>query len=225
MIQTRERYKKNHVDRQAPAQDDQRHPPVAAAASAGVAGNVLAAEIHPDHAADILETDKHEMEVATQKDYRRRQKEIIGWMKEKYPEQYNHCVVELSPEQIADPKLRYFTFTHEFMYENINFDIIKAFMSSEKKFKDSTRTKQCSEVHIHKYHDAIKFGSKTIAAPLPCMGSQTVEAVDGCSRGASRAANEMDCAWVVRPWRQWMDIAEVQTGQRTRWIVCRSTGL
>ena len=57
------------------------------------------------------------------------------------------------------------------------------------------------------------------------IGSQTVEAVDGCSRGASRAANEMDCAWVVRPWRQWMDIAEVQTGQRTRWIVYRSTGL
>ena len=57
------------------------------------------------------------------------------------------------------------------------------------------------------------------------MGSQTVEAVDGCSRGASRAANEMDCAWVVRPWRQWMDIAEVQTGQRTRWIVYRSIGL
>ena len=139
----------------------------AAGASTGVAGNVLAAEIHPDHAADILETDKHEMEVATQKDYRRRQKEIIGWMKEKYPEQYNHCVVELSPEQIADPKLKYFTSTHEFIYENINFDIIKAFMSSEKKFKDATRTKQCSEVHIRKYHDAIKFGSKTIAAPLP----------------------------------------------------------
>ena len=39
----------------------------AAAASAGVAGNVLAAEIHPDHAADMLETDKHQMEIATQK--------------------------------------------------------------------------------------------------------------------------------------------------------------
>lgn len=58
------------------------------------------------------------------------------------------------------------------------------------------------------------------------IGSQTVEAVDGySSRGASRAASEMDCAWVVRPWRLWMDIAEVQTGQRTRWIVYRSTGL
>jgi hypothetical protein len=95
------------------------------AASAGVAGNVLAAEILPDHAADILETDKHEMDVATQKDYRRRQKEIIGWMKENYPEQYNHCVVELSPDQMADPKLKYFTSTHEFIYENVNFAIIK----------------------------------------------------------------------------------------------------
>ena len=91
---------------------------------------MLAAEILPDHAADILETDKHEMDVATQKDYRRRQKEIIGWMKENYPEQYNHCVVELSPDQMADPKLKYFTSTHEFIYENVNFAIIKGILEN-----------------------------------------------------------------------------------------------
>ena len=93
---------------------------------------------------------------------------------QKYPAQYDHSVVELTPEQKANPDLKYFTATHDFKYECINVVIIRAFLSAEKKYKDDTKTTQYSEVHIRKYHDAIKFGMRTIDA-LPSQRSITPE--------------------------------------------------
>ena len=86
---------------------------------------------------------------------------------QKHPAQYDHTVVELTPEQKANPDFKYFTATHDFKYECINVVIIRAFLSAEKKYKDDTKTTQYSEVHIRKYHDAIQFGMRTIDAALP----------------------------------------------------------
>lgn len=45
---------------------------------------------------------------------------MIKWIKEKYPDQFAHCVVELTAEQMADPDLKYFKATHDFIYEKVN---------------------------------------------------------------------------------------------------------
>ena len=65
----------------------------ASAATNGIGEDILEGEINPDHAADIRETTAHEMDEATEKDHRRRQKEMMQWIKKEYPEQYDHCVI------------------------------------------------------------------------------------------------------------------------------------
>ena len=140
------------------------------AASAAADGNsvdILEAAINPNHAADIRETTAHEMDAETEKDHRRRQREIMEWIKKEYPEQYDHCVIELTAEQKSNPDNKYYASTHDFVYERVNPTTIKAFLSSEKKYKDETRTTQYSHVHIRKYHDSLLFGRKTIGAELP----------------------------------------------------------
>ena len=38
----------------------------------------------------------------------------------------------------------------------------------------------------------------------------------------SRAASEMDCAWVVRPWRRWMDMHSRGANRAANEIDCVS---
>ena len=139
----------------------------ASAATGGVVGEILDVELNSDHAADIRDTTNHEMDGKTEKDHRRRITEIIKWIRENYPEQFAHCVVELTPEQKADLDRKYHTATHDFLYDKINPAIIRAFLSGEKKYKDETRTTQYSFVHIRKYHDSILYGSKKAETELP----------------------------------------------------------
>ena len=68
----------------------------ASAAADGNSGDIIEAAINPNHAADIRETTAHEMDAETEKDHRRRQREIMEWIKKEYPEQHDHCVIELS---------------------------------------------------------------------------------------------------------------------------------
>ena len=139
----------------------------ASAATGGVVGEILDVELNSDHAADIRDTTNHEMDDKTEKDHRRRNTEIIKWIRVNYPEQFAHCVVELTPEQKADLDRKYHTATHDFLYDKINPAIIRAFLSGEKKYKDETRTTQYSFVHIRKYHDSILHGSKKAETELP----------------------------------------------------------
>ena len=97
--------------------------------------------------------------ISTQRDYRRRLTEIMGWIEANDPEQYNHCVVELNAEQANDPNLNYFGNTHDFISENVNFAVVIAFLSSEHNGQ--------SYAHIRKYHDALVFGCKQVGAALP----------------------------------------------------------
>ena len=76
-----------------------------AAAAQGVEGDVLAAVLNPEHAAEVRATDQHEMDGVCQRGHRNRQIEMINWIKAKYPEQFAHCVVELTADQKADPDL------------------------------------------------------------------------------------------------------------------------
>ena len=88
------------------------------------------------------------MDVATEKDHRRRQKEMISWIEKEHPDQYDHCVAELTDEQKLNPDNKYYSATHDFRYQRINPTTIKAFLSSEKKYKDETRTKQYSQYSL-----------------------------------------------------------------------------
>lgn len=89
----------------------------ASAAADGNSGDILEAAINPNHAADIRETTAHEMDAETEKDHRRRQREIMEWIKKEYPEQYDHCVIELTAEQKSNPDNKYYASTHDFLYE------------------------------------------------------------------------------------------------------------
>ena len=116
----------------------------AAAANAGGDGEILEVDLNPTHAADIRDTTNHEMDNETEKDHRRRNTEFIKWMKTKYPAQFDHCVVELTEEQRADPDRKYYGATHDFLYDKINPAILKAFLSGEKKYiAENGRSAKC----------------------------------------------------------------------------------
>ena len=95
------------------------------------------------------------MQIATQRDYRRRLRAIIIWMEANFPEQHNRCVVELSPEEANDPNRNYFGNTHDFIYENVIVAVVVAFLNGK------------SKVVVQNYHDALLFGCKMADATLP----------------------------------------------------------
>ena len=95
---------------------------------------------------------------------------MIKWVQLEYAVYYSEAVRELSEEERAD-KTRYYTSTHDFLYQSLTVEVSKAFLS-HKKLKDGKVTSDGKPIHysyshIRKYHDAILFGSKRAKVALP----------------------------------------------------------
>ncbi len=84
------------------------HETADSAAAAAIADNI---DVLPEHAKELLETEKNTVKVMPR--YRNRVMEIIRWMKRDYPREYSLLVFELSEEQKADLSRHYYTATHD----------------------------------------------------------------------------------------------------------------
>ena len=92
---------------------------------------------------------------------------MIKWIEKHYPQYYNSVVVPLTDEQKAD-KLKYYKGTHDFVYPKLDVNIIKAFISAHKIRGTSSNGEPIFHGYdnLHKYKDAVLFGSKRVNSPL-----------------------------------------------------------
>ena len=83
----------------------------------------IAVDINVEHSAGIRETEDFFKSPKTVQDHNRRLIEMIKWVQEEYPDYYENGVIELTEEQKED----------NFIYTNINVNIMKAFLSKKNK--------------------------------------------------------------------------------------------
>ena len=92
--------------------------------------SIITANIQQAHTDGIRETEDHFKSEKTVKDHNRRLSEMILWTKREYPDYCLEGVIELTADQRGDVK-RYYKSTHDFVYNIINSDITKAFLSTK----------------------------------------------------------------------------------------------
>lgn len=125
-----------------------------AGSAAATAGSTAAAiRTRPEHAAELLETEKNT--VASFPRYRRMVAEFMRWIKREYPDLYDRIVFQLTPEDLQDLARHYNGATHDIRYDLLDPKWIKLFISSEKKWKDKAKKIQYGFDHPRRYHDAI----------------------------------------------------------------------
>ena len=106
-------------------------------------------------------TENHASEEATIKGHNLRLAKMMTWTHTNYPAYFRQGVVKLTRAQISDAP-KYYKCTHDFLYNKINVDIVKAFISSGKvkATKEDGEEIYYSYDHLRKYKDAVLFGAK-----------------------------------------------------------------
>lgn len=125
-------------------------------------------EIQAAHSAAVNVTEKHAQSIQTVHSHNRRLMKMIGWIRVNYLQYYTLMVVKLTPQEMAD-KDRFHKSTHDFDYQKIRSDIIKAFLSATKikaTKPDGTEIFYSFD-NLRKYKDAILFGAKRKKIKLP----------------------------------------------------------
>ena len=118
-------------------------------------------KISADHAAAVKQTEKHLSAQATIRNHNLRLMRMIKWIQKHYSEYSKKVVVKLSRSQRNDADL-YHTSTHDFKYDILDADIIKAFLGASKVKKVDAKGNEIyySFDNLRKFKDAILFGAK-----------------------------------------------------------------
>lgn len=119
-------------------------------------------EIREEHTIRVHETEDYFKAESTVNEHNRRLMRMIQWIQENYPAYAERGVIELDEAQKRDTK-RYHKSTHDFVYQRLNPEVIKSFLS-DNKYKPDSYTMDGNPImysytHIQKYHDAILFGA------------------------------------------------------------------
>ena len=87
-------------------------------------------ELQANHAAAVKHTERH----ANGKEYVRRHNlrlsTMITWIKNNYPEYSDEMIIELAPDRRQDEM--FYKATHDFVYDKLHADIVKAFIGGNK---------------------------------------------------------------------------------------------
>ncbi|KAI2498280.1 hypothetical protein MHU86_16207 [Fragilaria crotonensis] len=114
------------------------------------------------HSMGMLETEGHDRQAKTKKDYRNRIKHIYEFMKKAYPQ---YCELGgIRKLGNADLGVFHHKNTHDLRYEGLNVQIFKAFLTT-KKIKDNGNTSSFEQ--IRKYNDAVLWGAECSKEQLP----------------------------------------------------------
>ena len=133
-------------------------------------------QLSQEHAAAVRTTEEHACAKETVRGHNRRLTTIIKWLMKNYEEQSSDLVRELSSEEKSD-KDRFWTCTHDLVYEKMDPLVVKAFISGNKVREEKADGTQLfySYDHLRKYKDAILFGAKRARCSLPAQYDTEME--------------------------------------------------
>ena len=120
--------------------------------------------VKDEHQELVRNTEKLEINVKLQNEYRNRIQHIYKFLEEKYPDYYAVGVRVLTEEEKVSIDHHWNKNDRDLIYAGLNVKFIKAFLAQAKKKKNG---KLCSNSNICKYKDAILWGSSQAKSPLP----------------------------------------------------------
>ena len=112
----------------------------------------------------VRTTEKLEINMALQNEYRHRIGHIYKFLQSKYPDYYAVGMRVLTEEEKGDPNQFWNRNNHDLVYSGLNIKFIKAFLAER---KTKSNGKICSNSNICKYKDAILWGSSQAKSLLP----------------------------------------------------------
>ena len=130
-------------------------------ATALLGDNVI---VEAQHQELVRNTEKLEINLKLQNEYRNRIQHIYKFLEERYPEYYAVGVRVLTEEEKVSIDHHWNKNDRDLVYEGLNVKFLKAFMAQVKVKKNG---KLCSNSNIRKYKDAILWGSSQAKSPLP----------------------------------------------------------
>ena len=113
----------------------------------------------------MRETESKNKTETTRREHRNRLKRYMEWLQQSYPDYAAIGVKLLMPQELADPAMYWHKNTSDLVYRGVNVEIFKAFLSVMK--KEDNNGKLMSKEHIHKFVDAVKWGSAMVKHNLP----------------------------------------------------------
>jgi hypothetical protein len=124
-------------------------------------------QLHPEHATAVEATENHRNDVKTIRNHNIRLNTMMLWIQQNYSHQFDIMVRPLSDREKAQVE-KYWKGTHDFIYDKIDVQIIKAFISANKirTYADDGSPIYYGFDNMRKYKDAILFGSKRAEVPL-----------------------------------------------------------
>ena len=127
---------------------------LAAAAAAAAAAGVDSITARPEHAAEMVATEKNVIESFPR--YRTMLAEMIEWWRVQYPDLYSKIVFEISDDYDREIDAQhYYSATHDLKYHLLDPKWVKLYVSAEKKWKDKAKGIQYGFDHPRKYSDAV----------------------------------------------------------------------
>ena len=118
-------------------------------------------KILDNHAKAVIETEKYIQTVATVRSHNLKIMKMIEWVQKNYKSYAKTVVIKLTSEQMKNKDL-YYKSTHDFKYNILEADMVKAYLSANKikSIDVNGRETYYSFDYIRKFKDAILFGAK-----------------------------------------------------------------
>lgn len=125
-------------------------------------------KILDNHAKAVFETEKHIQTVGTVRSHNLRIMKMIEWAQKNYKSYAKTVVIKLTSEQMENKDL-YYKSTHDFKYNILEADMVKAYLSANKikSIDVNGRETYYSFDHLRKFKDAILFGAKRARKSFP----------------------------------------------------------
>ena len=125
---------------------------------------------------------------------------MIKWTRINYPNYCTRGLVALTEEQMADTP-KYYKCTHDFKYDVLNVDILKAFISSGKvkEIKDDGTKIFYSFDHLQKYKDAVLYGARRQKVKLGDIFTGQIDAFMESSKRRIKKRKKWSCVLRKKP--------------------------
>ena len=120
--------------------------------------------VNDDHVEMVRTTEKLEINLKLQREYRNRISHIYKFFESKYPDYYAVGVRKITEEEKVDRDQFWNRNDRDLVYSGLNIKFIKAFLANAKMKPNGM---MCSNSNIRKYKDALLWGSRQAKCPLP----------------------------------------------------------
>jgi hypothetical protein len=136
-------------------------------------------DIRPEHAAAIFTTTDQGTTEGVRRNYRSRNRTVIKWLWENYPQAAELSTRHITTEEKSNPHLYYYPQDeYDFVYSGLNPKYILSYLAAMKDKKEGGKYYDTS--HMSKFYDAIKWGAGIAKQHLSTEFYSSLDTFNAC---------------------------------------------